>query len=93
MIRAACCDRSILDVELVEGLRAARSKSIDHHKSENTVADDRLNSLRLLQMKARRRGAAGSDIAVQRLDDNRYVLTVDGIVRYVVRERNASGAS
>ena len=34
-------------------------------------------------MKARKRGAAGSDIAVQRLDDNRYVLTVDGIVRYV----------
>ena len=34
-------------------------------------------------MKARKRGAAGADIAVQRLDDNRYVLTVDGIVRYV----------
>ena len=67
-------------LELVEGLRAARSKSIDLNKSENTVDDDRLNSLRLLQMKARRRGAAGSDIAVQRLDDNRYVLTVDGIV-------------
>jgi hypothetical protein len=36
-------------LELVEGLRAARSKSIDLHKSENTVDDDRLNSLRLLQ--------------------------------------------
>src|SRR5205814_2077942 len=34
-------------------------------------------------MKARKRGAAGADIAVQRLDDNRYVVTVDGIVRYV----------
>jgi hypothetical protein len=31
-------------------------------------------------MKARKRGAAGSDIAVQRLDENRYVLNVDGIV-------------
>ena len=34
-------------------------------------------------MKARKRGAAGSDIAVQRLEDKRYVLIVDGIVRYV----------
>ena len=34
-------------------------------------------------MKTRKRGAAGSDNAVQRLDDNRYVLTVHGIVRYV----------
>jgi hypothetical protein len=44
-------------------------------------------------MKARKRGAAGADIAVQRLDDNRYVLTVDGIVRYVGTRKNASGAS
>jgi hypothetical protein len=33
-------------------------------------------------MKTRKPGATGSEIAVSRLDDNRYALSVDGIVRY-----------
>ena len=33
-------------------------------------------------MKTRKPGAAGSEIAVWRLDDNRYAVSVDGIVRY-----------
>ena len=34
-------------------------------------------------MQARKPGAASSEIAVQRLDEKRYALTVHGIVRYV----------
>ena len=44
-------------------------------------------------MKARKRGAAGADIAVQRLDDNRYVRLSMESCAMSVRERNASGAS
>ena len=41
-------------------------------------------------MKARKRRTADADrnhVAIQRLDDQRYAVTVDGIVRYVGTEQ------